>query len=155
MHNAHFIICNGSDVDDVRCKVENLIEEWGNENNWFNIDEIVEIDDMNEEYKEYVQKALDDLNNEFSNEQIEKTKKDIQYCLDHASDEQRHYYWQLSDYAKNLYEMLGHKDDKITIDNLAETNNFNGYQYDEFGLTNIYDEDDEEPLYFVEIDVHS
>ncbi len=159
MHNAHFIICNGEDADKVRCNIEYTLDNWGDENNWYDIRRIIDVNNMSADDKKYLQETLNDLNNEFSQERIDKTKERIKECYEHASDEQRHYYYQLSIHCQDLYEMLGQQGKKLTIDNLAEAKDFHGGQYDEFGLTNAYyaedDEDDEEKLFFVEIDMHS
>ena len=159
MHNAHFIIVAGQESDDARFNVESELEEWGNENNWFDIRRIIDLsnDNDNPSDVEYLQVVVDELNKVAS---IDRK----QYIIDQINTLQtqldcggRHIYWQLSEWYKELYYITG-VTNPYTVENLRDNtcDEYYPYTYDEFGLTSYAQELDEgEKLFLVEVDMHS
>lgn len=150
MHNTHFAIV--SDVDNL----EHDLTNFGDENNWYSLDRIIDLKNMNSEEKNYVEECLEELNKDTSSDEIQNIKNRINELLQVCNDNERHFYWQLGELYQRLYEKIGVNGLKYTIENILDgcINDYNSFKFDEFGITTCYDNADEN-IYFVEIDMHS
>lgn len=158
MHNLHFIIANGETQYDAIQQVENELDNFGDENNWYNINEMVNLKDLTQQQKDLVTWHLDNLNKSTSKDELEKLKSESDVLLSKVDNDSPHVYWQLSRKFEEIYYLLRVKT-KYTIDNIlnGNFNNFYEYQYDEYGITDLtynYDEDTDN-LYFIIVDMHS
>ena len=153
MHNTHFIFMNGVDEDDARYKVENELSSWGDENNWFDIERVIDLSNL-QENADYITGIANDLNEETSPKQKQNLIDTINHLQSQVKTGQKHIYWQLSEYYKQLYYATD--TEPYTLNNIVEgsCSEYYPYQYDEFGITDLSDDSDEQ-LYLVEVDMHS
>lgn len=156
-HNTHYILLEEENIDLAQNRVECELNNFGNENNWHSIIRVVDLDDLSEDDKKYINEELEYLNNEISENQVNKVKQQIKETESKLNDKDRHLYYILSQLYSHLYELSYHNGEVITIDNLTDINDYYGYTYDEYGITNMINRSDDEVChrFFVEIDMHS
>ena len=157
MHNSHFIISTGTDIEEVENNITAELDSWGDENNWYNIRRTINVSEATEEDKEYIQEVLNDFNETFSEDNFNKLKQNIKDEEEKLKqDNQRFHYYTMGKLNEKLYEISPHKGKKYTINDLNDIIDYFGYTFDEWGITNIYyDEGEDSRLFFTEIDMHS
>ena len=74
MHNAHFILMDGNE-EEVRTSIENELDNWGNENNWYSIRKIIKLSD--ETQKDYIKECLEALNQMFTKDRVDELIKTV------------------------------------------------------------------------------
>lgn len=156
-HNRHYILLEEENIDLAQNRVESELDNFGNENNWYSIIKVVDLDDLSEDNKKYINEELEYLNNEFSKNHINQIKQQIKETESKLNDKDRYLYYIISQLYSSLYELSYHSGEVITIDNLTDINDYYGYTYDEYGITNMINRSDDEVChrFFVEIDMHS
>lgn len=159
MHNKHYIIIKENSKDEVVRIVEDELNRFGDENNWYNIEEVINLNKITSEEREEVEKCLTYLNNEITSSRNNVLER-ISNNQDKLDSGNRFLYYDLSCLYKQLYELSGVKH-TYSISNILN-GHFEEYyscQYDEYGITHLYtdcyDEEENQDVFFVRIDMHS
>lgn len=160
MHNSHYIILKSTDVETAKLDVENILDDWvHSENNWYSVRKVIDLDNLYVDDIVYINTELELFNKVVSIDKFTKLQSENIDLLNKASINDRHYYWLLSDNYTTLYHMTPHVklNKTYTINDLKTIDDYFGYNYDEYGITNLYDgeKNDDEHVFFVEIDMHS
>ena len=155
MHNSHFIIGTGTDIEDVESSIRCELDGWGTEDNWSDIIRTVDLSEATEDDKKYIQEVLDEFNAEFTNENIKKIENRIEEYKELAKDKP-YYYELISDEYKKLSELKTHEGKQYTFKDVKSMPDFFGYDFDRWGITSMdFDESEDSKLFFTEIDMHS
>lgn len=165
MHNIHYLKTRSKSAEEACNYIENYVEDWGNENNYFSVcgsfnsdgSKFHELKGFNrwgirneagniltfKEVEEHINNNIDSY----------KEKENPQQILDNALHNDRSGDWYtLELFAKRGYQIATFKN-KERFD--ISTDEYFAYQYDEFGLTNTYEGDENDEEFIVMIDMHS
>ena len=150
MSNQHYILIKASNEEFAKNCVEDILNG-SNAVTWYDIDHVYDIKDTNQQA--IVQSILDRLNSEFSEQ---KTIEHIDDLQQRVSDGNTHVYYMLGEAYMNLYRMSYRaKCEPFTLDNLKDSESFNGWHYNEYGLTNgVMSATDDDKLFLAEISIH-
>jgi hypothetical protein len=165
MHNIHFVKVKANSGEEACQRVENLLFDFGNENNWRTMcgavsedNEIFNSGDGRFQPKETDYQTIEEISNAVnkwaeSSFYGETAKLKFDKGETNLSEWNQIELWSLSKWAKHLYEACSYKDrpfDCMTDDT------FFCYQYDECGLTDLtHSADDGDKVWFVFVDMHS
>lgn len=153
MHNTHFIVTNAESKEQAEQETTTLLDNWGDENNYYTINEVLELGKDND----LIQERLDFLNKYTGEEETQRTQDMLDNYMSRLDSGDLNVYWQLSEDFKKMYYLRRIKE-PYTIDNLVHCEDFFGYTYDEFGITNrvwLSDDSEEDKIYLIKIDMHS
>lgn len=153
MSNQHYILVKNSSEENAREFISDILDKSSGVT-WYDIDHVYDVKDVNQQA--IIQSILDRLNNEFSETKIQKAIEYIDDLQQKVSDGNIHVYFLLSKVYMSLYRMLYRaKYEPFTLDNLKDSESFNGWRYNEYGLTNsIMSATDDDKLFLAEISVH-
>ena len=149
--SKHYILVNANDKESAIELIESILDK-SECVSWYDINYVL---DLKQVYnKEPIEKILAELNKEFSEDRIEKFMEYIDTLNMRLDSGDNHIYYLIGEAYMDLFKMTQRaKYDDFTFDNLMDAESFNGWKYNEYGLTNcIIDNDDN--VYFVEVNVH-
>jgi len=165
MHNIHFVKVKANSGEEACKVVENLLVDFGTENNWRTMcgavsenNEIFNSGDGRFEPKDTDYQSIEAINNAVnkwaeSSFYGETAKVKFDKGLTDLSQWNEMELWSLSKWAKHLSEAYSYKNrpfDCMTDDT------FFCYQYDECGLTDLtHSADEGDKVWFVFVDMHS
>lgn len=162
MHNLHLAVVKAESAKEACNYVESEISDFGNENNWRTICGAVSeanevfINDKDGGYPPEADQTIESIN-----AMVKQWFNDDTYTL--AAKEKiangetdftkwnSNELWQLKMYAEQLHELCDIPKDGF---NVLE-NTYYDYQYDQCGVTNMVNAEEEGQLYVVFIDMHS
>jgi hypothetical protein len=165
MHNLHFIVIKANSGEEACQEAENLIDDYGNENNWRTMCGAVSQD--NEVYdagdgryqpseKEYITiEKINEVVNSWAKETFygETARKKFEKGETNLDEWNQLELWSLSKYADHLSETIGYKNKSFNVleDTLFE------YSYDQCGVTNFTEVNasDGDKTWVVFCDMHS
>lgn len=163
MHHVHLLVCSGEDFDDAQNKISATIEEWGTENNWFNVEG--GFDDKGIRYEKTQSgfmdmfKTLEELNDhvqEWMSEYGDDDKREIVNLLKNAIEEKDmsgHEWWRIKKYADHMYNVK--YSDPGEPFNVFK-HEFRAHQFEECGVTHLNDKANKgEKLFVVSVDIHT
>lgn len=155
MHNSHFIVGTGTDIEDVESSIRCELDGWGTEDNWSDVIRTVDLSEATEDDVEYIKEALNEFNAEFTSENIKRVENQIEEWKELAK-EKPFYYELISEEYKRLAELKKHEGKKYTVEDVKSMPDFFGYDFDKWGITYIdFDESENAKVFFTEIDMHS
>ena len=155
-HNTHYIIINETDKDSAVRQADRALMEYGTEDNWYNIERVVDLDDLSEEDTKYLTIELEFLNQEISQSKVKDVTDKIERMQAQLDSGNRELYWQLSQHYKTLYELTRHTNkEPYTIEDLKDINDYSGWEFDEYGITNIENDVENSHVFFIEVNMHS
>lgn len=156
MYNRHYILLPSMDEDEAINQVEHYLDNFGDENNWYDIIRVVDYYDSNN--NSYINEVIGEINNYINS--IDSIKQKINTkCLEmeSGSDEASYNYYLLSNWYRKLAELIPHKKYyPYNISTFDDIENIFGFEFDVFGITNlIYGSKYSEKIYLIEVDMHS
>lgn len=158
MYNYHYILVSGATEDEAIHEAEHLLDNFGDENNWYDIVDVIDYYDTNNQ--DYIKGVTGDINAYISklNSGYEQLRELITE-LDKPLEEQQSFsLFILSSLAEECAELLPHYKRKApyTIESFVDIEHIFGYRFDHFGITNYYFENHYgERLYLIKASVHS
>jgi hypothetical protein len=165
MHNLHFVKVKANSGEKACKEVENLLYDFGNENNWREFCGAISED--NEVYNSgegrYQPKDTDIATIDQINQCVNEWMKSNWYCKTaeekftkgetNLSEWDSHELWSLSKWAIQLSEAHSYKDRPFDC---MQGDTFFSYKYDECGITDLtHSADDGDKAWFVFVDMHS
>lgn len=153
MSNQHYILVKNSSEENAREFISDILNK-SSDVTWYDIDHVYDVKDVSQQA--IVQSILDRVNSEFSETKIQKVIEYIDDLQQRVSDGNTHVYYMLGEAYMNLYRMSYRaKCEPFTLDNLKDSESFNGWHYNEYGLTNgVMSATDDDKLFLAEISVH-
>lgn len=153
MSNQHYILVKNSSEENAREFISNILNK-SSDVSWYDIDHVYDVKDANQQA--IIQSILDRLNNEFSETKIQKAIEHIDDLQQKVRDGNTHVSYMLGCAYTHLYRMSYRAEcEPFTLDNLKDSESFNGWHYNEYGLTNgVTSATDDDKLFLAEISVH-
>ncbi len=162
MYNLHLAVVKAKSPKEACDYVESEISEYGDDNNWRTICGAVSeanevfINDKDGSYPPEATETIESINSMVKgwfnvDDYILAVKEIIANGETDFTKWDRHEIWLLKKYADQLYELCDIPKETF---NVLE-NSYYGYKYDEFGVTNMVNKEEEGQLYVVFISMHS
>ena len=150
IYNLHYILTQEHDKGSANELISNILDK---DNNvcCYNIKNVFDLKTESDR----INLILEELNDEFSDDEKDGVIEYIDELEQRLSCGDSHIYYMIGEAYIKLSKIIRRsKSEPYTIDNLITSESFNGWKYNEYGLTNgIYSYDDTLNTYLVEVEV--